>query len=71
MYSYILSLTSALNEGGWSTPRSSCFALGKEAVPLYRRLGGSQGLSGRVRKTSPSPRFDPRIVQPVASRCTA
>jgi hypothetical protein len=31
-------------------------------------LGGSQGRSGRVRKISPLPGFDPRTVQPVASR---
>jgi hypothetical protein len=37
---------------------------------LYRRLGGPQGRSGRVRKISPPPRFDPRTVQPVASRYT-
>jgi hypothetical protein len=36
--------------------------------PLYRRLGGPQGRSGRVRKISPPPEFDPRTVQPVASR---
>ena len=28
--------------------------------PLYRRLGGPQGRSGRVRKMSPLPGFDPR-----------
>jgi len=38
--------------------------------PLYRRLGGPQGRSGRVRKISLPPEFDPRIVQPVASRYT-
>ena len=40
--------------------------------PLYRRLGGPQGRSGRVRKISPSPSagFDPRTVQPVASGYT-
>jgi hypothetical protein len=44
---------------------------GKETrYPLYRRLGGSQGRSGRVRKISPTPRFDPRTVQPVANRYT-
>ena len=32
---------------------------------LYRRLGGPQGRYGWVRKISPPPRFDPRIVQPV------
>jgi hypothetical protein len=35
---------------------------------LYRRLGGPQGRSGRVRKLSPPPGFDPRTVYPVASR---
>jgi hypothetical protein len=34
------------------------------------RLGGSQGRSGQVRKISPPPGFDPRTVQPVASRYT-
>jgi hypothetical protein len=43
---------------------------GKTRYPLYRRLGGSQGRSGRVRKISPPPIFDPRTVQPVASRYT-
>jgi hypothetical protein len=38
--------------------------------PLYRRLDGPQGLSGRVRKISPPPEFDPCPVQPVASRHT-
>ena len=35
--------------------------------PLYRRLGGTQGRSGRVRKISPPPEFDPRTVQSVTS----
>ena len=39
-------------------------------TPLYRRLGGPQGRSGRVRKISPPPEFDPRSVQPEASRYT-
>jgi hypothetical protein len=37
---------------------------------LYRRLGAPQGQSGRVWKISPPPGFDPRTVQPVASRYT-
>jgi hypothetical protein len=37
---------------------------------LYRRLGGPQGRSGRLRKISPPPGFDPRTVQPIASRYT-
>ena len=43
---------------------------GKAQYPLYRRMGGPQGRSGRVRKISPPPGFDPRTVQPVASRYT-
>jgi hypothetical protein len=36
--------------------------------PLYRRVGGPQGRSGRVRKIPPPPPgFDPWTVQPVAS----
>jgi hypothetical protein len=43
---------------------------GKTRYPLYRRLDGLQGRSGQVRKISPQPGFDPRTVQPVASRYT-
>jgi hypothetical protein len=46
-YSSTLSLTLALNGGGWSTPRPGHFTPGKETrYPLYRRLGGPQGRSG-------------------------
>jgi hypothetical protein len=70
-YSYTLSLTSALDVGGRSTPFSGRFTPGKETrYPLYRRLGGPQGRSERVRKISPPPGFDPRTVQPVTSRYT-
>ena len=62
---------SVLDGGGWSTPRPGCFTPGKETwYPLCRRLGGPQGRSGRVRKISHPPAFDPRTVQPVASRYT-
>jgi hypothetical protein len=43
---------------------------GKTRYPLYRRLGELQGRAGRVRKISSPPGFDPRTVQPVASRYT-
>jgi hypothetical protein len=64
--------TSALNGGGWSTPRPGRFTPGKQTrYPLNRRLVGLQTRSGRVRKISPSPPgFAPRTVQPVASRYT-
>ena len=42
----------------------------KTRYPLYRRLGGPQGRSGRVWKISPPLGFDPRTVHPVASRYT-
>ena len=42
----------------------------KTQYPLYRRLGGPQGRSGRVRKILPPPEFDPRTAQPIASRYT-
>jgi hypothetical protein len=44
--------------------------LGKTRYPLYCRPVGTQGWSGRVRKISPRPGFDPRTVQPVTSRYT-
>ena len=57
--------------GGWSPPSSGRFTPRKETrYPLYRRLDGPQGRSGRVRKMSPPPGFDPRTVQSVASRYT-
>ena len=68
-YSSTLYLTSALEGGGWSTPRPGRFIPGKETrYPLYRRLGGPQGRSGRVRKISLPPGFDPRTL--LASRYT-
>ena len=39
-----LSLTSALDGGGWSMHRPGRFTPGKETrYPIYRRLGGFQG----------------------------
>jgi hypothetical protein len=57
---------------GVSGQRHALAALpGEEArYQLYRRLGGPQGRSGRVRKVSSPPEFDPRTVQPAASRYT-
>jgi hypothetical protein len=53
---------------GWSTSRPGCFTPRKKIRhPLYSRLGGPRGLSGRVRKISPPPVFEPRTDQPVAS----
>jgi hypothetical protein len=57
-----------LEGGEWSASRPGRFTSGKTRYPLYRRLGGPQGRSGRVRKFSIPPGFDPRTVQPVDSR---
>ena len=57
-----------LEDGGeGSTQRTVRFSPGKET---QSRLGGLQGQSRRTRKISPPPAFDPRAVQPVASRYT-
>jgi hypothetical protein len=42
----------------------------KTLFPFYSRLSGPQGRSGRVRKTSIQPGFNPRTVQSVSSRYT-
>jgi hypothetical protein len=41
---------------------------GKTRYPLYRRLGGLQGRSGWVQKTSSLPGVDPRTIQLLVSR---
>jgi hypothetical protein len=46
-YSSALSLTSAVDVGGWLTPRPGRFTAWKETrYPLYGMLGGPQGRSG-------------------------
>jgi len=47
---------------------SAALPPGMTRYPLYRRQDRPQGRCGRVRKILPQPGFDPRIVQPVASR---
>ena len=69
-YSSTLSLTSALDGVGGQRHAPAALPPRKTRYPLYRRLGGPQGRSGRLQKISPPPGFDPRTVQPVASRCT-
>jgi hypothetical protein len=69
-YISILSLTSALDGVSVQRHAPADLAPGKTRYPLYRRLGGPQGHSGRVQKISPPPVFGPWTVQPVASRYT-
>ena len=42
-YSYTLSITSALDGGGWSTPRPGRFSPGKDAVPTVDEAGWTPG----------------------------
>jgi len=68
-YSFTLSLTSTLDRGGMSTPHNGRFTAWKENLyTLYRRTGGPRDLSGRVRKSSPTPGFDPITVKQIACR---
>jgi hypothetical protein len=53
--------------GGGQRHAPTALPPGMTRYPLYRRIGGRQGRSGRVQKISPPPGFDPRAVQPVAS----
>ena len=64
-------MTTALEggEGSASRPVRS-LRPGRTRYPLYTRLGGPQDRSGQVWKISLPPAFDPRTVQPVASRYT-
>ena len=56
--------------GEWSAARPGrILPPGKNRYPLFRRLGGPQGRSGRAENLAP-PGFDPRTVQPVVSRYT-
>jgi hypothetical protein len=64
-------MTTALEGGEGSASGPGRFLPpGKTRYPLYRRLSGPPGRCGQVREISPSPGFDPRTVQPVASRYT-
>jgi hypothetical protein len=55
-YSSTLTLTSALDGSGWSTPRPNRFTSGKEKrYPLYRRLGGPVWTGAENFAPPPSP----------------
>jgi hypothetical protein len=67
----LVSVTSALDGGGWLIPHTGRFAPGKETQsPLYRGLGGLQGRSGQVLKIMPLPGFNTWTAQPLASHNT-
>jgi hypothetical protein len=64
-YNSTLSSTSALYGSGLLTSR-----LTTGNNPLYRRLGGPHGRTGRVEKILPPPGYEPQVVEPVACRYT-
>ena len=53
---------------GWSAPRNGRFTPGKDPVPHC--TGGWVGSRAGCGKSRPPPGFDPRTIQPVASRYT-
>ena len=71
MYSCTLSLTWVLDGRWWLMPRLGHFIAGKEPVPIVYESGWAVGpvWTGAESLDSP-PGFDPRTVQPVASRYT-
>jgi len=63
-------MTAALEGGEWSAARPGRnLPPGKTRYPLYRRLGGPQGRSGRAENLVPTG-IRARTVQPVVSRYT-
>jgi len=63
-------MTAALEGDEWLAARlGRTLPLGKTRYPLYRRLGGHQGRSGREENLVPTG-IRPRTVQPVVSRYT-
>jgi len=65
----LLPLTYALDRGGWSTSHPGRFTPGKDIrYPLYRRLVGPQGRSGRAWNISAPFGFGLLTVHLVASR---
>jgi hypothetical protein len=71
LYGSALSLTSALDEGGWSTPRLNRCTPGNDPVPIVQEAGLAPraGLDG-FWKYRPPPGFDPRTFQPIVFRYT-
>ena len=71
MYSSTLPSTSALDGGGWSRSRPGRFTPRKDPVRIVYEAGWAPGpVWTGAENLAPSPGFDHRTVQPVASRCT-
>jgi hypothetical protein len=70
MYSSTLPSTSTVDVVGGQRHAPAALPPGKTRYPVYRRLGGTQGRSGQVRKISPPPGIVPRTFQYVTNRYT-
>ena len=64
MFSSTFSLTSALDGGGWSTPRPGGFTPGNDQVTFVQEDGWAQGPIWTGAKNLDLPGFDPWTVQP-------
>jgi hypothetical protein len=64
-FSSTFSLTLALDGGECLKPLWHLTLEKESRDTLHKRQGGLQGRSGRVRKISPPPGFEPRTDQPV------
>ena len=63
-------MTAALEEGEWSAARPGrTLPQGETRYPLYRRLGGPHGQTGRAENLVPTG-IRSRTIQPVVSRYT-
>jgi hypothetical protein len=62
MYTYTLSLTSALDEDGKSKPRPGRFTLGKDPVPIVYEAGLAPGQVWTSARNLTPPGFDLRSV---------
>ena len=68
MYSSTLPSTSALDGGGWSTPRPGRITPEKDPLPIVQEAGWAPGPVWTENLAPPG--FDARTVQPVAIRYT-
>jgi len=62
---------STLKDCGWSAPIPAHLTRRKDPILVLQEAGWASGPVWSARKISPPPRYDPRTVQPVASRCTS
>ena len=68
MHSSTLSLTSALDGGGWSTPRPGHFTPGKDPVPMVQEAGWVPGPGWAGAENFGPTGIRSRTLQPVVSQ---